>query len=314
MMMERLYRSTFVTVDWSGFDLRSLFSLIRKHVFPAWRTYFDFHNGYYPTKFYKSSPTNPEFIQRLWDWTNEAVFQMPFRMMDGSTFLRLFRGIPSGLFETQFLDSFYNMVMILTILDAMGFDISKIWIKVQGDDSLVFLRFHIPANQHAEFKAKFEALASYYFDHVARQDKTDIFNSPEGVGVLGYYNENGYPTRDWRKLLAQLLHPRSQKPTLELLKARVCGIQYASMYRYKEVTQVCEAIFNDLDSMGITALQLHTQRDVMLHSMTESESGFRIPTDHFPTMNEVTRYLRVPYVRTEMDKEAYFPKEYFLDY
>lgn len=312
MSIPRLYFQTFVTIDWAGFDYRSLFSIIREDVFPAWRTYFDFRNGYWPTIWYKTSPTDPAYLENLWDWTNEAVFNMPFRMMDGATFVRLFRGIPSGLFETQFLDSFYNMLMILTILDAMGFDISKIKIRVQGDDSLISLRFHIPADQHTAFKDKFESLALHYFDHMARPDKTDIFNSPQDVGVLGYYNENGYPTRDWRKLIAQLFHPRSTRPTLPLLKARVCGIQYASMYRYKDVTNVMSSIYDDLEARNIPALNLRAQRDVMLHSHTEQP--FYIPVDHFPTMNEVTRWLRLPYVRTQEDADAYFPSTYFLDY
>ncbi|AHL25153.1 RNA-dependent RNA polymerase [Heterobasidion partitivirus 13] len=308
MLLSRLYYQTFVTVDWSGFDLRSLFSIIREDIFPAWRTYFDFNNGYMPTKFYKSSTADPDQLERLWNWTNEAVFKMPFRTMDGATFLRLFRGIPSGLFETQFLDSFYNMLMILTILDAMGFDISTIYIRVQGDDSLLLLTFFLPADQHAEFKAQFEALAAYYFDHVARQDKTDISNTSQNVAVLGYSNDNGYPSRDWRKLLAQLFHPRSQRPTLSLLKARCCGIQYASMYKYPQVTNVAKATFNQLDSEGVQPVKLAAQRDVILHS----HKDFYVPTDHFPTLNEVTRYLRIPYTRTEADSETYYPMSHFL--
>ncbi|AHL25162.1 RNA-dependent RNA polymerase [Heterobasidion partitivirus 15] len=310
MTIPRLYFQTFVMVDWSGFDLRSLFEPIRTDVFPAWRTYFDFNNGYIPTRFYRTSKADPEHLKRLWEWTREACLRMPHRMMDGSVYERLFRCIPSGLFTTQFLDSFYNMLMILTILSAMGIDISTVVIRVQGDDSLIMLQFFLPANQHEEFKARFQALATYYFDHIARPEKTDISNSPEGVNVLGYTNENGYPIRDWRKLLAQLYHPRSQRPTLELLKARVCGIQYASMYRYPQVTEVCQTLWNRLEADGIKALNLAAQRDVVLHS----HADFFIPTDHFPTLNEVTKWLRVPYQRTAEDREEYFPLSHFLSY
>jgi len=310
MVIPRLYFSTFVEIDWSAFDLRSLFSIIRQDIFPAWRTYFDFSNGYIPTRFYRESQADSSHLENLWNWTNEAALRMPHRMMDGAVYERLHRGIPSGLFETQFLDSFYNMLMILTILHAMGFDISKVKIRVQGDDSLLMLRFFIPADQHEGFRAKFQALATHYFDHVAKPEKTKISNTAQGVSVLGYTNNNGYPERDYLKLLAQLYHPRSQRPTLQLLKARVCGIQWASMYNDKRVTRVCFDLWNRLEKDGIQALNLPLQRDVILHS----QEGFHIPTDHFPTQLEVTQWLRSPYKRSKKDSEDYFPRSHFLSY
>ncbi|AZQ25369.1 putative RNA-dependent RNA polymerase [Rhizoctonia solani partitivirus virus 5] len=308
MSIPRLHFQTFVTVDWSGFDLRSVFSLQRE-VFDVWRTYFDFNNGYIPTKFYRESKADPQHLENLWEWQREACFKMPFIMPDRSMYNRRFRCIPSGLFSTQFLDSHVNMVMILTILDALEFDISKSTrIYVQGDDSVVMLIFHIPADQHKDFKAKFEVLAKHYFDHVARSEKTNIHNEPNGVEVLGYSNYNGYPTRDWRKLLAQLLHPRGAL-SLETLAARCCGIAYASMYRYPEVINVCRDIYEYLTvRRGIKPGELQAQRDIILFG----EHEFSIPTDHFPTRDEVTRYLRIPYRRTQADRDDYWPSSHFM--
>ncbi|BCY26962.1 RNA dependent RNA polymerase [Rhizoctonia oryzae-sativae partitivirus 6] len=307
MSIPHLYFQTFVTVDWSGFDLRSIFSLQRE-VFDVWRTYFDFEHGYIPTKFYRESVADPQHLENLWEWQREACFNMPFIMPDRTMYNRRYRCIPSGLFCTQFLDSHVNMVMILTILDAMSFDISRIKVYVQGDDSLVMLVFHIPADQHSEFKRKFEALAKYYFDHIARDEKTHVSETPHGVEVLGYSNNNGYPERDWRKLLAQLLHPRGAL-SLETLAARCCGIAYASMYRYPEVINVCQDIYNYLVTRrAIVPGELRAQRDVILFG----EHEFEVPTDHFPTMGEVTRYLRQPYVRTQADKDDYWPSSHFL--
>ncbi|AMW07365.2 RNA-dependent RNA polymerase [Rhizoctonia solani dsRNA virus 3] len=307
MSIPRLYFQTFVTVDWSGFDLRSVFSLQRE-VFDVWRTYFDFNNGYIPTKFYRTSVADPDHLEALWEWQREACFKMPFVMPDRTMYNRLFRCIPSGLFSTQFLDSHVNLVMILTILDAMHFDISKIKIYVQGDDSIVMLIFHIPADQHIKFKSDFEVLAKYYFDHVARPEKTDVYETPQGVEVLGYRNYNGYPERDWRKLLAQLLHPRGAL-SLETLAARCCGIAYASMYRNPEVINVCKDIYNYLTTKrNVVPGELRAQRDIILFG----EHEFSIPTDHFPERDEVTRHLRIPYVRTDSDKNDYWPSGHFL--
>nr|BDV50547.1 MAG: putative RNA-dependent RNA polymerase [Leucocoprinus alphapartitivirus 1] len=307
MSVPKLYFQTFVTVDWSGFDLRSVFSLQRK-VFDTWRTYFDFENGYIPTKHYRHSKADPKHLENLWNWQRDACFAMPFMLPDRSMYIRQHRSIPSGLFTTQFLDSHVNYIMILTILDAMGFDISKVRLLVQGDDSLSMLVFFIPADKHAEFKARFEVLAAHYFDHVARHDKTDIHNSPQNVGVLGYHNDNGLPVRDWRKLLAQLYHPRGA-PSLAVLRARCCGIVYADMYRHRQVVDVCKDIYNRLGSESIPVAKLRGFRDVIL----QGEAGFEVPTDHFPTESEVTAHLRIPYRRTEEDRNSYWPSNYFLD-
>jgi hypothetical protein len=309
MSIPRFYYRTFVIVDWSGFDLRALFSLIDM-IFQDWRTYFDFENGYIPTRFYRSSTADPQQLERVWDWICEATKHMPLRLPDGSMYRRLHRGVASGLFSTQFLDSHYNLIMIYTILDALGFQITRDFkVFIQGDDSNSLLRFHIPADQHDDFKARFSALAIHYFDHIARPDKTKIFNSPQGVEILGYANRNGYPVRDWRKLLAQLYHPRGAYDE-NVLAARCCGIQYASMYLYPEVTRVCKDIYTYLTAKrGVIPSRLHKQRDVIMFG----ESEFEVPTDHFPTREDVTRYLRVPYSRTPTDSDAYFPSWHFLD-
>nr|AHL25161.1 RNA-dependent RNA polymerase [Heterobasidion partitivirus 14] len=309
-LLSRLYYSTYVTVDWSGFDYRAYFSIINNVIQHDCRKFFDFHNGYIPTKFYHSSEADPEHLENLWNWIWTAINKMPVRLPDGTLYQRIHAGIASGLFTTQFLDSWYNALMILTVLDAMGFDISTVSLRVQGDDSIIALIFHIPSSEHIAFKEKFAALALYYFNHIARSEKNKVTNDTQGVEVLGYTNDNGYPRRDWRKLLAQLYHPRDNNPTFQRLKAKVCGFAYASMYADREVINVLKSIWDYLDSIGIKADLLPLQRDIILHS----EENFEVPTDHFPTMEEVTQYLRVPKRRTAADSEAYFPMSHFMSH
>jgi hypothetical protein len=310
MTIPRLYFRTFVTIDWSGFDLRSLFS-IQREIFDDWREYFVFDQGYIPTRTYKSTSTDPTRLERLWNWQRDACFNMPFVLPDHSTYNRRFRSIPSGLFVTQFLDSHYNLIMIYTILDAMGFDISQIKILVQGDDSLVLLLFFIPADQHDAFKQRFQELATHYFDHIARPEKTNVSSTSQGVEVLGYSNQNGYPTRNMTKLLAQLYHPRNvdKHQWKSLLMAKVCGFAYASMYQDSSVIDFLRQIYNDLKRKGFTPKAGRVMRDIVLFG----ESEFQVPLDHFPTHEEVTRHLRIPYQRTQVDRDNYFPSWHFLD-
>jgi len=309
MSLNMLYFNTFVTVDWSGFDLRSLFS-IQREIFDDWRTYFDLNNGYWPTRFYRSSKADPSQLEELWNWQRDACFNMPFLLPDGTMYNRRYRSIPSGLFVTQFLDSHYNLIMIYTILNAMGFVTRKLQILVQGDDSLTILMFNIPADQHLAFKAEFQRLATHYFDHIARPEKTELENTPQGVTVLGYTNNNGYPTRDMTKLIAQLYHPRTvgHKTWKSVLMAKCCGLAYASAYQSRATIGLLKDIFLYLQSKGFTPAKLRTQRDVVLFG----EAKFSIPTDHFPSQIEVTRHLRVPYQRTQQDTDAYFPSQHFI--
>jgi len=307
-LIPRLFYQTFIMIDWSGYDWRVILSMLRQDHRPAMRSYFDFDNGYIPTKFYPDSPVDPTRLETLWDWVCEAEHLMPHRMPDGHVYRRKYRNFDSGLFNTQFSDSFDNMHKLLTILSAMGFDISRIRIRVQGDDSVIYLVFYIPADQHDLFRSEFDRHAKEYFDAHAKPENVQITNSADEIEALGYTYPNGYPTRDRIKLLAQLHHPRARSPTKELLMARCCGIQYASMYRYPDVTNILKDIYFELKSQGIKPSVLPLQRDVILHS----EENFAIPTDHFPTMNEVTAHLRVPYVRTDKDNESYFPSSHFL--
>jgi len=234
----------------------------------------------------------------------DAIFNMPFVLPNHAMYRNLFRGWASGMFVTQFGDSWLNLLMIYTILDRMGIDLHTVKTLVQGDDSLIFLIFFLPADQHDAFKEMFSHYAQHYFNNEARPEKTEIHTTPQGVEVLGYRNNNGFPSRDPLKLLAQLYHPRGVQPKKwkSVLMAKCCGFAYASMYN-KKVIPILRDIYNHYYSKGFRASELRDQRDVVMFS----ESSFKITTDHFPTEEEVTRHLRSPYVRTLQDKEDYFP-------
>jgi hypothetical protein len=312
LLIRHCYYNTFFTVDWSGFDFHAIFSVI-KDLQDDWKTMFVFDQGYIPMKSdhydYSSTTTDPSRITNLWNWMCAAQLALPFRMPDGSVWLRLHRGIPSGLFTTQWLDSHYNLVMLFTILDRMGLDITSIFIKVQGDDSIAAIRVFIPADQHADFKVQFSYYAKIYFDATARPEKTDIRSTPQGLEVLGYANNNGLPTRDWRKLLAQLLYPKSRNPTYETLMARSIGITYADCDAHHEVRRVCSNVHHYLKSKGYSPSRAGL-RDLPLFSDDPEE----IQLDHFPSRLEVTRYLRSFHQFTEENKLRFWPSVFLSDH
>jgi hypothetical protein len=317
LTIRNLFFKTYVTVDWSGFDLHALFSMI-KDLQSDWRTMFTFEHGYIPVKKpgitgtldYSTTSSDPTRLQNLWDWMCATQLATPFRMPDGSQWYRLHRGIPSGLFLTQWLDSHYNLVMLLTILDRMGFDISNLFIKVQGDDSITAFRIYIPSNQHAEFQAQFSALAVFYFSAVSRLEKTEITNDSNGVQVLGYRNYNGQPDRDWRQLLAQLLYSKSRSPTFSTLMARCIGITYADCDRHPIVRTVCKDIYDYLSSLGHKPEASGFQYVPFTFEDLTKDMDFTT----FPSKLDVTKHLNSFSQFTQENRRRYWPDIFLTDH
>jgi hypothetical protein len=305
-LTRHMYFNTFITIDFGSFDQRALFPIIND-ITSDWKSFFVFTNGYIPTTEYPTSEADPVHLERLFDFIIWSIQNVPFLHPSGKVFQRLHRYIPSGLFTTQFLDSHYNLILILTVLDSMGIDINTVHIRVQGDDSITALRIYIPANQHADFMARFSLEAKTRFDADVSTTKSGISNTPQGQTVLGYQNNNGYPSRDWRQLLATLLFPKSASPSFETLMSQCVGLIYASIYD-RNVVNVCTDIFEYLSSKGFSP-------SGSIHDFiaTSVEAGFDIDTTVLPTREDVDRYLRLPPSRRlPRAKKAYWPTEYFL--
>jgi hypothetical protein len=314
MLFSIIETATFLAIDWSNYDLGVLKDE-RTRCYDVYESYFDFENGYIPTKMYPHSEAEPSHLRQAWTWIREASHNMPLVLPDGSTYIMDddFWFVYSGLFQTQSDDSIINHARLLTILSALGFIVTKqTKLKVQGDDSVIRLYLFIPADQHDALRAKFIELAYHYFNSVIKEDSAEISNNGT-IEVLGYRNYNGFPIRDEEKLIAMLLHPRGS-PTLEKLMAKCVGFMYASMYQFPNVTAICKQIWTQLKLEGVTPARYRVQRDIMIHG----EHSFEMDTDHFPTQEEVTRHLRCPYQRTFEDRNYYFPTydpefNHFLD-
>ncbi|BAH56481.1 RNA-dependent RNA polymerase [Flammulina velutipes browning virus] len=304
------YQGSILSLDWSFFDGRALFSVINDlYSDKGVKSYFEFNNGYIPTVDYPDSSTHPQKLHNLWDWMLTALKFAPCALADGTIWQRTVRGIASGQFTTQFMDSIYNGLMILTILSRMGFVIDEtLPIKLLGDDSVTRLAVSIPASMHESFLIEFQRLADYYFSHTINVKKSKISNTPHNVSVLSYANNNGLPVRSRTSLLCALLYPKSRRPTWEHLKARAIGVYYASCGIDRTVRLICKDIFDYLDSQGIQASSAGLQ-DLFDPNF---KSG-TIPLDVFPSVEQVTTNLRSFHHLDNSDKERYFPTSHFLD-
>lgn len=174
-----------------------------------------------------------------------TILTIPLLMPDGTMYQFNHSGIFSGYFQTQILDSLYNMVMIFTILSKLGFDLNKVIIKVQGDDSIFTLLccFLLVA---ASFLNLFSFYADYYFGAVLNSKKSEIRDSLEDAEVLRYRNKGGIPYRDEIQLLAQLRHPERRSDPDAVL-SRCIGIAIASCGQLPRTYKICEDVYTFLE-------------------------------------------------------------------
>ena len=308
-----LIQKSFLTLDWSRFDKRAYFPLLRRIMYVA-RTFLTFEEGYVPTK---AAPTHPHWdhnkairLERLWLWTLENLFEAPIILPDGRMYRRHFAGIPSGLFTTQLLDSWYNYTMLATLLSALGFDPKHCIIKVQGDDSIIRLHTLIPEYKHSDFMEKLVFLAGNYFNAVINVKKSEIANTLNGREVLSYRNHNGLPHRDEITMLAQFYHTKARDPTPEITMAQAIGFAYASCGNHNRVLWVLKDIYQYYKDQGYTP-----NRAGLTLTFGESPDFMmpEIPLDHFPLKEEIRRYLTCHEYYNEAQLARTWPRTLFIN-
>jgi len=294
---------TILSLDWSEFDKRALHEVI-DDVHRMWKSWFDFTH-YEPTVFYKKGkiPEPHRRIENLWIWMTDMVKHYPILQPDGKVYQWQRNGIASGFQQTQLLDSFVNMIMLLTVLSANGINIEHpdFWIKVQGDDSLISIverRFEMFGISYLDTLAD---LASYYFNAKLSVKKSFISNSPQGQYVLGYFNHYGIPYRLDDDLLSHLVFPeRPQR--LEETAASCVGIAMASMGCSKVIYSICDDAYNFITKV------LHRPAKAGSLFWLERAFGYEMPNiAKMPTFEECLYASYDIPVRTENMKQRLWP-------
>nr|WAY16576.1 putative RNA-dependent RNA polymerase [Rhizoctonia solani partitivirus 13] len=307
-------RQSFIMIDWKRFDKYALFSVIRD-IMQGVRTFLTFEEGYVPTVNYpETDSTWDSFkslrLQRLWEWTIRNLFEAPIVLPDGRMYRRLFAGIPSGLYITQLLDSWYNTTILLTILSSMGFRRNEIFIiKVQGDDSIIRLGFLISKPGHARFLELMQEKATYYFGSIISVEKSKMANRPNECEVLSYSNFNGVPHRDVVQMLAQFYHTKAKFPTPGRTMAQAVGFAYASMGHNPRVMCVCRDIYEYYQRQGVTPDSLGLE-DVFGDS-PDIEKPF-IDLDEFPSVETIQKFYLTFDYRNDKRLHRTWPEDYFL--
>jgi hypothetical protein len=307
------HRKSYLTLDWKRFDKKAYFKLILM-IFCRTRNFLDFTSGYVPTKDYPNTaddwtPLKAQRLQNLWEWTLENLFHAPLVLPNGDMYRHNFAGIPSGLFTTQLLDSWYNYTMIATLLSAMGHDPSTCIIKVQGDDSVIRLGSLVPPKHHETFLARMQELADYYFKTVISAEKSELRNQLNGVEVLSYRNYHGLPRRDEITLLAQMYHTKARNPTPEISMAQAIGFAYASCAHHNRVLWVLKDIYEYYKSQGYSP---NPAGLTLVFGNSPDRSTIEIPLDHFPTKMEIRKYFTSTDYKNHKQLEKTWPQSHFL--
>lgn len=295
-------------LDWSGFDRFARHTVIRDIHQHILRSYFDF-SKYWPTVDYPDTSAEPWRMENLWNWMTDAILTTPLLLEDGTLIEFQHSGIYSGYLQTQIIDSMYNHVMILTCLSSLGFDIDKVKLKVQGDDSIILMPHHFIYLVAMSFLTMLAAKAKYYFGAVLSTEKSKILPSLEDAEVLRYKNTNGMPYRDELQLLAMLRNPE-RRSDLGSLKARAIGIAYADCGKHPRVYQICEDIYKylsrdpsiEVNPIGLPGGLRYRKRYV--------PGEWNIDVSHFPTWFETVRHLNDP-ARHLLD-ERHWPRKHFI--
>jgi len=313
-LFQSLIRNSIVTLDWKRFDKRAYFTLISA-IMQRVRTFLDFNNGYLPNVNYPDTASNWSELkalrlQRLWEWTLENLFHAPIVLPNGDMYIRHYAGIPSGLFTTQLLDSWYNYTMISTLLSAIGLDPRTCIIKVQGDDSIIRLNVLIPPQYHEAFLARMQELAELYFKSVISMEKSEVRNELNGTEVLSYRNHNGLPYRDEITMLAQMYHTKARNPTPSITMAQAIGFAYASCGNHNRVLWVLQDIYDYYKSEGYSP---NPAGLTLVFGNSPDRFALHIPLDHFPTKQEIRKYLLSTSYGNEEQNARTWPRSYFTN-
>nr|CUS18593.1 RNA dependent RNA polymerase [Beauveria bassiana partitivirus 2] len=199
---------TLYGLDFSSFDTKV----------PAWIIYaaFDIVKQNVNFETFNGKPVSPADRQKwknVWDGMVWYFVNTPILMPDGRMFRKL-RGVPSGSWWTQIIDSVVNYIINQYLADCQRVEIRNL--KVLGDDSAF--------RAGDQFDLELAQTDCDVMGMVLRPEKCDKSKDPCDFKLLGVKYRNGHihrPTEEWFKLV---LYPESSVFTLDISFTRLIGL------------------------------------------------------------------------------------------
>lgn len=225
--------TSYLCIDWSSFDQRMPWIIVDTFFTVFLPLLLVISHGYQPTVAYPEYPdlTSEKMFSRIFNiicFLRTWYFNCVFATADGYAFVRRFAGIASGMLNTQYLDSYCNLFLIIHALIHFGCtdeEILDLVIFVMGDDNVVLSLWEID-RLHA-FMTFFESHALTRFGMVLSRSKSIFTSLRSKIEMLGYQCNNGTPRRPIGKLVAQLCYPE-HGPKDKYMSARAVGMAWAA--------------------------------------------------------------------------------------
>nr|QLC36824.1 RNA-dependent RNA polymerase [Sarcosphaera coronaria partitivirus] len=311
-LLDNLARSyeAFFTIDWSGYDQR-LPRVITDIFFTRYlRSKIVISHGYQPTYEYPTYPDLDEHkmyerMDNLLHFLHLWYNNMTFLSTDGYAYRRKFAGVPSGLYLTQFLDSFANLFLLIDAFIEYGMSddqIKDMLLFILGDDNSGFT--HWTPKFLSDFVSFLESYALKRWNMVLSKTKSVLTTLRSKIETLSYRCNHGMPTRDIPKLVAQLCYPEHGIKH-KTMSARAIGLAYASCGQDLKFHQFCK----DVHSMFLPFLDLNKYDKVRLARQMPGPTSILIEEndifnwESFPSLQQVRKMIS-----TYWGPLAYTPK------
>lgn len=240
---------TYLCIDWSSFD-QSVPYFISDTFFTdflpqllivdhAYHPTFEYptHPGMSQQKMYRILNNLLEFIHL---WFTNMIFITP----TGYAYTRLHAGIPSGMLNTQYIDSYANLFIICDAMLEFGFnpnEIKQMKFLIMGDDNCCLS--NISLTHMTQFFEFLEDYAVKRFNMHINMSKSILTSHRGKIELLSYECNFGRPSKNIEKLAAQLLYPeRGCKK--EYMSSRAVGIAYAACGKDRTFHDFCHDVFN----------------------------------------------------------------------
>lgn len=195
-------------LDFSSFDtkvpawlIRVAFDILRQNI--EWETW----RGKMVTKRERQKWRN------VWDGMVWYFINTPILMPDGRMF-RKYRGVPSGSWWTQMIDSVVNFVLVEYLTRCQRTRVRNL--RVLGDDSAFRTGDQFDLEQ-----ARLDAARLGMMLSVEKSERTE---NPCEFKLLGTRYRNGRPYRDKDEWFKLALYPESSVPTLDVSLSRLVGL------------------------------------------------------------------------------------------
>lgn len=206
---------------WYSLDMSQYDASIQKEVIQACfsiiRTWFNLSDEY------AFGLTNSQVLRIIENYFIHTEIVMPAgrdSKAEGVLYKGKNKGVPSGSYFTQLVDSIANIIMLGTFCSKFGFEVNSDEVKVLGDDLLFFTDTHIDIGKVAEYGAK-------TFGMCINASKSEHGRGTEPVPFLGRTWSMGLPLRDTEVALKKMLYPENyRKYTDSFKEGRLVVLSY----------------------------------------------------------------------------------------